>query len=181
MSRIGKLPVKVPKGVKLNISGSEIKVEGPKGKLAYNVPREISFKQSGEEVVFEIKTANAEAQALWGLSRTIVNNMLHGVATGYTKTLEINGLGFKAVVKGKVLNLTLGFSHDVNFDIPEGITMKVEQNKVVITGCDKYLVGETAAKVRALREPEPYQGKGIKYLDEVIIRKAGKAAGSGGK
>jgi large subunit ribosomal protein L6 len=177
MSRLGKLPVEIPNGVKAVIEAGKLKVEGPKGKLSMKSPAGIEITLDKTRLVTTRKSDSADHKAKHGLVRSLVANMVKGVHQGYERKLEIVGVGFRAAVKGKTLNLTLGFSHPVDFPIPEGITMKVEANtNVFVQGADKALVGETAAKIRAIRPPEPYQGKGIRYSDEVIRRKAGKAA-----
>lgn len=180
MSRVGKSPVKVAAGVKVAINGADIKVEGPKGKLSYKLPRGISAKLDKDVIVVERhENLVPNASALHGLSRTLVANMVHGVSQGFTKELDIVGVGYRAAMKGQVLSMTVGYSHPVDYTLPAGITGKVENNThVVLTGADKQLVGEVAAKIRSFKKPEPYQGKGIKYSNEVIIRKEGKAAGA---
>ena len=180
MSRIGKLPVEIPSGVKALVENGTVKVEGPKGKLAFALPKGIEVSLDANKLVARRKSDTAQGKAYHGLVRAQLFNMVKGVTAGYEKKLEIVGVGFRAAVKGKTLNLTLGYSHPVDFPIPEGITAKVENNTtVVLQSADKSLLGDTSAKVRALRPPEPYQGKGIKYSDEKIRRKAGKAAATG--
>jgi large subunit ribosomal protein L6 len=180
MSRIGKLPVKIQQGVKVDVKDNVIKVEGPKGKLSHTIPRGVSAKiENGTVVINRHDDIVPNASALQGLTRTLVNNMVHGAHTGFTKELDIVGVGYRAAVKGQVLSMTLGYSHPVDYTLPTGITAKVENNThVVVSGADKMLVGMVAAKIRSFKEPEPYQGKGIKYTDEHIIRKQGKAAGA---
>lgn len=180
MSRVGKLPVKVLPGVKVDIKEGVIKVEGPKGKLVHNLPRGVNAKvEAGSVLVTCDKKAAGNAPALHGLTRTLVHNMVHGAHTGFTRELDIVGVGYRASVKGSTLSMTLGYSHPVDYEVPQGITAKVENNThIVVTGADKMLVGMVAAKIRSFKEPEPYQGKGIKYMDEHIIRKQGKAAGA---
>lgn len=180
MSRVGKTPIKVLSGVKVEIKDSVVKVEGPKGKLSHKLPRGISLKVDGGSIeVARDEAAVPNAAALHGLTRTLVSNMVHGVHTGFTRELDIVGVGYRAAMKGQTLSMTLGYSHPVDYQLPQGITAKVENNThVVVTGADKMLVGMVAAKIRSFKEPEPYQGKGIKYSDEHIIRKQGKAAGA---
>jgi large subunit ribosomal protein L6 len=180
MSRIGKLPVKIQQGVKVDIKDGVVKVEGPKGKLSHTLPRGVTAKvDNGTIVINRQDDIVPNASALQGLTRTLVNNMVHGAHTGFTRELDIVGVGYRAAVKGQVLSMTLGYSHPVDYTLPVGITAKVENNThVVVTGADKMLVGMVAAKIRSFKEPEPYQGKGIKYADEHIIRKQGKAAGA---
>ena len=181
MSRIGKQSIKIPAGVKVNAKGMEVHFEGPKGKLVRVLPKGITTKTEGDHM-HVIRDDKVEgAAALHGLTRTLLSNCVHGVHTGYSKTLEINGVGFRAAVQGTSLNLTLGFSHPVVYQLPVGITAKVDQNtKITVSGADKELVGSTCAQIRELRPVEPYQGKGIRYAGEFVRRKAGKAAGAAG-
>jgi large subunit ribosomal protein L6 len=180
MSRLGKYPVQVPNGAKVSFLNGLLKVEGPKGKLDFKVPAGVDVVLDGAKITVTRKSDEAAHKAQHGLARTLIYNLVTGVTTGYERRLEIKGVGYRAAVKGKVLNLTLGFSHPVDFPIPDSVTVKVEANtQLILQSPDKALLGETCAKIRALRPPEPYQGKGIKYADEVIRRKAGKAAGSG--
>jgi len=176
MSRIGKLPVKIPEKVKVAITGTTIKVEGPKGKMSFPFNPVVKVEVAGNEVRVTRPDESRLAKGLHGLTRTLVRNALDGVTKGYERTLEISGVGFKAELKGKAINFTLGFSHPVVFALPEGVTAEVDpkQTRVVIRGVDKHLLGLTAAKIRALRPPEPYKGKGIKYAEETIRRKEGK-------
>jgi large subunit ribosomal protein L6 len=176
MSRIGKLPVKIPEKAKVAITGTTIKVEGPKGKMSFAFNPVVKVEVAGNEVRVTRPDESRLAKGLHGLTRTLVRNALDGVTKGYERTLEISGVGFKAEVKGKAINFTLGFSHPVVFALPEGVTAEVDpkQTKVVIRGVDKHLLGLTAAKIRALRPPEPYKGKGIKYAEEIVRRKEGK-------
>jgi large subunit ribosomal protein L6 len=175
MSRIGKMPISIPPKVKVDVKGSKVSVEGPKGKLSLDVPRRTSLKIEGDRIVVSRDGEDSEARAMHGLSRALVNNMVKGVTDGYVKKLEINGVGFKAAVQGKVVNLSLGYSHPVNYPIPDQIKVTVDENtKVTIEGPDKQLVGLVASEIRAYYPPEPYKGKGVKYSDEKIIRKEGK-------
>lgn len=175
MSRIGKKPIIVPTGVTVQIEGQKVNVKGQKGELSFNFHRLVNFeKHDGIVKVSVKKTEDKKSRELWGLSRVLLSNMIEGVTKGFQKKLEINGVGYRAAVAGQKLNLELGFSHPVEFMLPKGIEAKVEKNIITISGIDKQLVGETAARIRALRKPEPYKGKGIKYVDEVIRRKAGK-------
>jgi large subunit ribosomal protein L6 len=175
MSRIGKLPIEIPKGVKINFADSVLSVQGPNGKLSRVIMPCVTLNMS--ETSLEV-TRNDEAtssRAAHGLTRTLINNMVTGVTKGFQTNLEINGVGYRAEVKGKELVLSLGYSHPVNFPIPEGIAIEVEKmTKLSVKGYDKEMVGQTAAKIRSFRGPEPYKGKGIKYADETILRKAGK-------
>jgi large subunit ribosomal protein L6 len=175
MSRIGKLPVVVPPKVKVEVKGQKVFVEGPRGKLDFELPRRMSIKIDGGNVIVSRDGDDAEAKALHGLSRALVNNMVKGVSDGFVKKLEIQGVGFKAAVQGKVVNLVLGYSHPVNYPIPDQISVKVEENtKVTIEGPSKQLVGQVAAEIRSFYPPEPYKGKGVRYSTEKVRRKEGK-------
>jgi large subunit ribosomal protein L6 len=176
MSRVGKLPVKIPEKVKVAVSGHSVKVEGPKGKMTFPFNPVVSVEVAGNEVKVTRPDETRLAKGLHGLTRTLLKNAVEGVTKGYERVLEISGVGFKAELKGKDINFTLGFSHPVIFKLPEGVTAEVDpkQTKVVIRGVDKHLLGLTAAKIRALRPPEPYKGKGIKYAEETVRRKEGK-------
>ncbi len=175
MSRIGKLPIVIPKGVKVTHKGALIQVEGPKGTLSRNIMEGVSLELSDTSIVVQRADESIKARSAHGLTRTLVNNMVTGVTKGFETALEISGVGYRAEVKGDVLNLSLGYSHPINFQLPKGITVEVEKmTKVLVKGIDKELVGQTSAKIRAFRGPEPYKGKGIKYAGEAILRKAGK-------
>jgi len=175
MSRIGKQPVAVPPKVKVEIKGQKVFVEGPKGKLDFELPRRTSAKVDGGNVVVSRDGEDSEARALHGLSRAIVNNMVKGVSDGFVKKLEIQGVGFKASVQGKMVNLALGYSHPINYAIPDQIKVTVEENtKLTIEGPSKQLVGQVAAELRSYYPPEPYKGKGVRYSDEHVVRKEGK-------
>ena len=175
MSRIGKLPVLVPPKVKVEIKGRNIRVEGPKGKLDFDLPRRTTAKLDDGKLLVERDGDDASAKALHGLSRSIINNMVKGVTDGFFKKLEIQGVGFKAAVQGATVTLNLGYSHPVTYPIPAQIKVTVEENtKVTIEGPDKQVVGQVAAEIRAFYPPEPYKGKGVRYSDEKVIRKEGK-------
>jgi large subunit ribosomal protein L6 len=175
MSRIGKQPVTIPPKVKVEIQGRKVLVEGPKGKLEWELPGATSARVDAGKVLVDRAGDDASARALHGLSRALINNMVRGVSEGFVKKLEINGVGFKAAVQGRKVNLNLGYSHPINYDIPDQINVKVEDNtKLTIEGPDRQLVGQVAAEIRAFYPPEPYKGKGVKYADEKIIRKEGK-------
>ena len=175
MSRIGKQPILIPAKVKVEVKGQKVHVEGPKGKLDWELPKRTSLKVEGDKIVVARQGDDAQAKALHGLSRALVNNMVKGVSEGYVKKLEIQGVGFKASVTGKVVNLALGFSHPVNYDIPDQIKVTVEENtKVTIEGPDKMMVGKVASELRAYYPPEPYKGKGVRYAGEHVVRKEGK-------
>jgi large subunit ribosomal protein L6 len=178
MSRVGKSPIPVPSGVEVAIDGSDITVKGPKGTLARRLPGSISIRQQDGELLVERPDDERQSRALHGLTRSLVNNMVLGVTDGFRKELEIVGVGYRATAKGNnKLELALGFSHPVNVDAPEGITFEVPTpTQVAVVGVDKELVGQVAANIRSIRKPEPYKGKGVKYRDERILRKAGKAA-----
>lgn len=177
MSRLGKLSVELPNGVKAVVSQGHLNVEGPKGKLSMLVPKHVEFVIDGTKVVANRSGDTGEARARHGLARSLLANMVKGVSQGFEKTLMIQGVGYRAAVKGSSIGLTLGLSHPVDFPLPQGVTAKVEGNTTIVLGsADKALLGDVAAKIRSLRPPEPYQGKGIRYSDEVIRRKAGKAA-----
>lgn len=175
MSRIGKLPIQVPGGVTITVDDAFVAVTGSKGSLKQFMMPGINVTVNGSEVVVSRDSEIAEHRAKHGLMRSLIQNMVTGVSTGFSKKLEINGVGYRANMNGTDLKLNLGFSHDVNFKIPAGISATVEQNVVTIAGIDKQQVGQIAAEIRSLKKPEPYKGKGIKYIDEHIIRKAGKS------
>jgi len=176
MSRIGKKIITLPAGVKVNAKDGRVSVEGPKGKIDGILPAGVSIKVTGNVVEVASPPEGKGAGAIHGLARALLANMVEGVTNQFSKQLEINGVGYRAEVKGQQLNLTLGFSHPVVMELPKGISAEVEkQTKITIKGVDKQLVGETAAKIRAKKPPEPYQGKGIKYSTEVIKRKEGKS------
>jgi len=175
MSRIGKKPITIPEKVEVKIEGNQVKVKGPKGELSQVLHPLVKINQSDGALKVEVgNPENKEQASLWGLSRTLVSNLVEGVTEGFNKQLEVNGIGFKAQVNGNKLVLNVGFSHPVEFDIPEGIQINVEKNLITVSGIDKQQVGQVAAEIRSIKKPEPYKGKGIKYLDEVIRRKAGK-------
>ncbi len=177
MSRVGKAPVKLAQGVKINIKDENVLVEGPKGKLNFKLPNGVKLSVEGQELKVVRDEKQEGSGALQGVVRTQMYNMVTGVSQGFTRELDIVGVGYRAATKGNVLSLTIGFSHPVDFKLPEGIQAKVENNThVVLTGSDKMLLGLTADKIRGIKPPEPYQGKGIRYTNEHIIRKAGKAA-----
>lgn len=180
MSRIGKQPIEIPSGVTVNSSGSTVSVKGGKGLLELNVRDEIKVAVDGTTVNVTRADDSRQARALHGLTRTLVSNMIVGVSEGFQKNLEIVGVGYKADVKGDVLTMTLGYSHVIPYKLPKGITAKVDKNVAInISGADKQVVGQVAAELRALRPPEPYKGKGVKYEGEHIKRKAGKAGKAG--
>lgn len=182
MSRIGKMPVVLPKGVNVNIDGTTLKVKGPKGELSQTFHRDLVIKQEDGKIV--VQTPDDPAyNAMHGLTRALIHNMVKGVSEGFTKTLEIEGVGYRGELQGKNLVLALGFSHPVPVEAPPGITFSVDKSQRVITieGADKQTVGQVAANIRKIRPPEPYKGKGIRYQGEHVRRKAGKAGKAGGK
>ena len=179
MSRIGKHPVNIPEKVEVTIKDGLVTVKGVKGTLTHKLNSNVVVKMEGKSITVSPKDESAEARSQWGTARTLVNNMVVGVSAGFVKSLEFTGVGYKAAVNGQMLNLSLGYSHPIDFPLPAGITAKVTKNQIDIEGSNKELVGQVAAKVRSFREPEPYKGKGVKYTTETIIRKAGKAGGKG--
>ena len=175
MSRIGKKAVEIPAGVTLTLEGQTVTVKGPKGQLAWTIVDEIEIKLEDKELTLTPRDDSKRAKSMWGLSRTLVANMVHGVTQGYEESLELVGVGYRAAMKGSALSIQLGFSHDVDVPAPAGISFAVpKQTEIKIAGIDKQLVGETAAKIRRIRPPEPYKGKGVRYLGEKVRRKEGK-------
>lgn len=182
MSRIGKLPVAVPSGVDVKLGDGEVHVKGPKGELRQHVLQHVSLRMEDGKVLVERKGDAKEHRSAHGLTRTLVTNMIEGVSKGFRKTLEIQGVGYRAAKSGEKVNLTLGFSHPVSYAPPNGITLSVEgTNKIHVDGIDKQQVGQVAAEIRNLRPPEPYKGKGVRYSGEVIRKKLGKAGKAGKK
>ncbi|MBN1585238.1 50S ribosomal protein L6 [Candidatus Uhrbacteria bacterium] len=180
MSRVGKKPLSIPDRVEISKDGEAIRVKGPKGELSVSGHPRVNVDIEGNTLTVGVKdTENVHDRALWGLYRRLIGNMVTGVTEGFEKKLEINGVGYKAAVSGNVLKLDVGFSHPVDFTVPTGIEISVEKNVITVRGIDKQAVGEVAAGIRRIRKPEPYKGKGIKYVDETIRRKAGKAAKAG--
>lgn len=179
MSRIGRKPITVPAGVTVELNGQYVKVNGPKGSLELTILPGIMIEQDSGIITLSKKVETPETGRSYGLMRTLVDNMVVGVSQGFTRALEINGVGFRAAVSGNIITLSLGFSHPVIFKLPAGIDAKVEKNIVTLSGFDKQLIGQVAANLRALKKPEPYKGKGIKYVEETIRRKAGKTATKG--
>jgi large subunit ribosomal protein L6 len=178
MSRIGRSPIPVPSGVDVTIAGSSITVKGPQGTLTRVIPEPITLRQEGDELLAERPNDERRSRALHGLVRSLVNNMVVGVSAGFTKELDIVGVGYRAAAAGpSKLDLALGFSHPVSVDAPDGITFEVPTpTKIIVKGIDKEAVGQVAANIRKIRKPEPYKGKGVRYADERVLRKAGKAA-----
>jgi large subunit ribosomal protein L6 len=181
VSRIGKLPVTIPSGVKVAVDSNGVRLEGPKGKLQTILPPGVDVKVEGNVVRIERRNDERRSRAVHGLTRKLIANMAQGVSQGFSRVLDINGVGYRAEVRGQEIHMTLGYSHPVVFPLPAGISASVERQIIItLTSADRQLLGETAAKIRSLRPPEPYKGKGIKYREEVIKRKAGKAVGSAG-
>ena len=178
MSRVGKQPIPIPTGVEVAIEGSRVKVKGPKGELEHQAPPTIAVARDGDDIVVTRPDDERENRALHGLTRSLLANMVAGVSEGFTRDLEIVGVGYRCTAQGpNKLELQLGFSHPVRFEAPEGITFEVPQpTRITVRGCDKQLVGQVAANIRKIRKPEPYKGKGIRYSDERVLRKAGKSA-----
>ncbi|ACL56912.1 50S ribosomal protein L6 [Methylobacterium nodulans] len=175
MSRVGKKPVPVPAGVTATVDGQTVKVKGSKGELQFRVPDQVAVTHENGAISVQPRSQTKEARALWGLSRAQVANLVEGVTKGFEKKLEINGVGYRAAVAGKVLKLSLGYSHDIEYEIPAGITITTPRPvEIIVAGIDKQRVGQIAAEIREYRSPEPYKGKGVKYADEFIFRKEGK-------
>jgi large subunit ribosomal protein L6 len=175
MSRIGKKPVAIPTGVTAKVEGQRVAVKGAKGELSFTVPDDVAVKFENGAISVDPRNETKSAQAMWGMARSIISNLVTGVTTGYEKRLEITGVGYKAAVQGKNLQLSLGYSHDVTFAIPAGVTITTPRPvEIAIAGIDKRQVGQVAAEIRGLRPPEPYKGKGVKYAGEFIFRKEGK-------
>ncbi len=180
MSRIGRQPINIPEGVEVKIDGNNIVVKGPKGELTSRTIKnmEVSIKDNTIEVKPSVQ--NPDTQKQFGLQRTLIANMVTGVSEGFKKELEVNGVGFRAQMKGSALEMSLGFSHPIIYTAPDGVELSVNQNIITVSGIDKQMVGESAANIRSFKKPEPYKGKGIRYIDEYVRRKAGKAAAKAG-
>ena len=175
MSRIGKKPVDLPSGVEAKVSGQTVEVKGPKGTRSFTATDDVTIAVDGNVITVTPRGTSKRARQQWGMSRSMVANLVQGVTQGFKKELEINGVGYRAQMQGKVLKLSLGYSHEVNFEVPEGVTVTTpKQTEIVVEGIDPQLVGQVAANIREWRQPEPYKGKGIKYKDEYIFRKEGK-------
>ena len=175
MSRVGKKPVPVPTGVTAKVDGQVVSVKGAKGELAFSVPEDVSVAFEGGQIKVDPRGESKRARAMWGMSRAMINNIVVGVSKGYERKLEITGVGYKAAIAGKNLQLSLGFSHDVNYPVPTGVTITTPKpTEILVVGADKRQVGQVAAEIRAYRGPEPYKGKGVKYVGEFIFRKEGK-------
>lgn len=175
MSRIGKQPVAIPSGVTVALNGTDLSVKGPKGELAMSFVPEVTVSHEDDKIVVKPTSDTKRARSMWGMQRSMVSNLIEGVTDGFVKKLALQGVGYRAQMKGSALNLQLGFSHDINFPVPAGIKIETpDQTTVVVSGIDKQLVGETAAKIREYRKPEPYKGKGVRYDGEYVFRKEGK-------
>ncbi|MGB5473070.1 MAG: 50S ribosomal protein L6 [Gammaproteobacteria bacterium] len=175
MSRVAKMPVVLPKAVEITASGQQVTVKGPKGTLSHTIHDLVEMVREEGELTFRARNESQAANALAGTTRAILNNLVMGVSDGFERKLELVGVGYRAQAKGKVLNLTLGFSHPVDYELPEGVTAETpSQTEILVKGCDKQKVGQVAAEIRAYRPPEPYKGKGVRYSDEVVVRKEAK-------
>ncbi|MDP2684108.1 MAG: 50S ribosomal protein L6 [bacterium] len=181
MTRIGKQPITIPNGVEIKIEDKHVFVKGPKGNLDFDFHRRVNFEIKDKQVLVSVNSPEEKkSRELWGLSRVLVSNMITGVTEGYSKQLEINGVGYKVAVSGKKLTVNAGYSHPVEMEAPEGIDIAVEKNVITVAGIDKQKVGQFSAQIREIRKPEPYKGKGIRYIDEVVRRKAGKVVKAAG-
>ena len=176
MSRVGKKPISIPKGIEVTVDNGVVTVKKGNKAIDVDTHNRVDVEVNDGDIVFTLKGETSQDRAYWGTYRALTNNAVFGLDKGFSKSLEINGVGYRAAVKGKVLELQLGFSHPINFDIPEGMEIAVDKNIINIKGSDKQAVGQAAAKIRGFRPPEPYKGKGVKYTDEHIVRKAGKTA-----
>ncbi|MBI4101035.1 50S ribosomal protein L6 [Candidatus Microgenomates bacterium] len=176
MSRIGRQPIVIPAGVEVEIKGRQVRLSGPKGTLGAELPAVLTIKQEKQQLRLSPKRSSASASKLYGVARTMLSNLVHGVTEGWQKQLEIHGVGYRAQVSEQTLSLNLGFSHPVEYQLPDGISASVEANIITISGIDKQKVGQVAAEIRSLRQPEPYKGKGVRYVGEHVRRKVGKAA-----
>jgi len=175
MSRIGRLAIPVPQGVTATVDGQKVSVKGPKGELSLVAVDEVSVALNESEIAVQPRDESKRARSAWGMSRTMVANLVEGVTKGFERRLEINGVGYRAAVQGNTLQLALGYSHEVNYEIPDGITVTTPRpTEIIVSGIDKQRVGQAAAEIREYRPPEPYKGKGVKYADEYIFRKEGK-------
>ncbi len=175
MSRIGKKPVLIPAGVTVKLDGKNLNVKGPKGEMSFDIIDDVEVNHEGSEIVVKPRSETKRAKSMWGMYRTRISNMVEGVTKGFEKTLELNGVGYRAAMKGTTLSLQLGYSHDIDYPAPEGIKIETpKQTEIKIAGMDKQKVGQVAAEIRKYRKPEPYKGKGVKYAGEVVRRKEGK-------
>lgn len=177
MSRIGKQPVVIADKVEVTLNGAMVSVKGPKGQLDYTFTDKVNIEKKDKEIIVTPVDESKLSRSLWGTTRSVISNMVVGVSEGFVKGLEFNGVGYKASVSGNTMTLNLGYSHPIEYVLPEGVSASVTKNVIEVSGCNKELVGFAAAKIRSFRPPEPYKGKGVKYTDETIIRKAGKSGG----
>lgn len=177
MSRVGKQPITIPAGIDVKLAGSVVTAKGPKGELVRTLSDVVSIEKTGDEIIVSRRDDSREARSHQGLVRSLIANMVEGVATGFTRDLEINGVGYRAEKKGRFIRFDLGYSHPILFELPDLVDANVQQTAIQLSSIDKEMVGQVAAKIRSLRKPEPYKGKGIKYKEERIIRKEGKSAG----
>ena len=175
MSRIGKKPIAIPKGVEVKLKGAQLTIKGPKGELNLSVHPDVKLDMEGDSISVSVVDETRESRSIHGLFRVLIDNMVTGVTKGFERVLEIVGVGYRAELKGRTAVFNLGYSHPINFELPEGIDAKIEKTKITLSGIDRELLGMTAAKIRSFRKPDPYKGKGIKYAGEMIRRKAGKA------
>ncbi|HLD91799.1 MAG TPA: 50S ribosomal protein L6 [Patescibacteria group bacterium] len=176
MSKIGQLPILIPSGVTVEIAGKTVSVNGPKGKLSITLNDLVGLKQEENNLLVSVKKETKFAKSIWGTTRKLIDNMVKGVVEGWSKQLELVGTGYRAEVQGKTLILTVGYSHPIKIEAPEGVNFKVEKGIITVDGTDRQVIGQISANIRGVRPPEPYKGKGVKYIDEVIRKKAGKAA-----
>lgn len=175
MSRIGKVPIPIPKGVEIKLDGDSLKVKGSRGELTRKIHPKVQVNTDGEKIEVSVSDSTKESKSLHGLFRVLISNMITGVSSGFERSLEIVGVGYRAELKDRTVVFNIGYSHPVNYELPEGIDARIDKMKISLTGNDKELLGKTAAKIRSFRKPEPYKGKGIKYSEEMIRRKAGKS------
>lgn len=180
MSRIGKTPIRIPTGITVNTEGQKVSVSGPKGKLEYILPEGMSLSLENSIASVNNTSDSNRGNALHGLSRACISNMVQGVSIGWSKTLELVGVGYRATLNGSDIVLSVGYSHTVTFSPPDGVTFTIQEGKIIVSGCDKQLVGQVAAKIKEIKKPEPYKGKGIRYSGEYVRKKAGKAKAVGG-
>ena len=174
MSRIGKMPIPIPKDVRVDLSGNNLSIQGPKGKLNREIHSKVSVNVENEQIIVTVNDESKESKSLHGLFRALIANMVHGVSNGFERSLDIVGVGYRAEVSGKTATFHLGYSHPVVFELPDGIDARIDKTRITLSGIDKEQLGRTAAKIRGFRKPEPYKGKGIRYSEEVVKRKAGK-------
>ena len=180
MSRLGKLPIKLPEGVSAKFTDQSLEVKGPKGELKQNISEIVNLELKDNEIILSVKDMSKKSKSFWGLFHALVKNMVVGVSEGFEKKLEINGVGYRATLSGNTLKLNLGYSHPIDYELPDGVSAQVEGNTITLSSIDKQLLGESAYKIRSFRPPEPYKGKGVKYAEEIVRKKAGKTASKEG-